>query len=90
MFSDNVCILTRLIAKILKLQVFSSDCFPNQWSDIITSPLPYITLMAKNRKKVMGTGTSDPTPLLEEVGTPTSGNPPVSSESIKDNLLCSV
>ena len=71
--------MTRLIAKILKLQVFSSDCFPNQWSDIITSPPPYITLMAKNRKKVMGTGTSDPTPLLEEVGTPTSGNPPVCS-----------
>ena len=37
--------------------------------------------MAKNRKKVMGTGTSDPTPLLEEVGTPTSGNPPVSNDT---------
>ena len=28
----------------------------------------------------MGTGTSDPTPLLEEVGTPTSGNPPILSD----------
>ena len=35
----------------------------------------------------MGTGTSDPTPLLEEVGTPTSGNPRILRKGSQEKQL---